>query len=176
MKTFMIILICFFLGLGVFWGYNKYQQLIQENDRLKMIEKSIPASAAGELPTPTLADIRGKIEGKLGYPSEGIPELTVVAFDTLDEKKYFMVDTQVNQSSFTILNVDPGSYFVVAYAKNDKTSGSYTKAVPCGLSVECTDHTMIDVIVNPGETVTGIAVTDWYAPSGVFPKKPQVNK
>lgn len=172
----MIPLVCFLLGLGVFWGYNKYQQLVKENDRLKTVEKSIPSSAANELPTPTLADQRGKIVGKLGYPVEGIPELTVYAFDTLDEKKYFMVDTQVNQSSFTISNVDPSSYFIVAYAKNYETSGSYTKAVPCGLSAECTDHTMIDVVVNPGETVTGIAVTDWYAPPSTFPKKPQVNK
>lgn len=175
MKTFMVILICFLLGLGVYWGYNKYQLLMQKNDRLKMIEKSIPASAVGDLPTPTLADKRGKIEGRLGYPSEGIPELTIIAFDTLDEKKYFMVDTQINQSSFTISDIDPGSYYVVAYAKNNENSGSYTKAVPCGLSVECTDHTMIDVIVNPGETASGVEIRDWYAPSGTFPKKPQVN-
>lgn len=83
-----------------------------------------------------------------------------------------MVDTQVNQNSFTISNVDPGSYFVVAYVKNSDYSGSYTKAVPCGLSVDCTDHTMIDVIVNPGETASGVEVRDWYAPPDAFPKKP----
>jgi len=168
----MIYLGCFLIGLGVYWGYNKYQRIIQENDRLKVMEKGIPASAANELITPTLADRRGKIVGKLGYPSEGIPQLTVYAFDTLNEKKYYFIETKENQTEFTIPNVDPSSYFVVAYAKNYNISGSYTKAVPCGLSVECTDHTMIDVIVHPGETVTGIEVRDWYAPVNAFPKKP----
>ncbi|MFA6532569.1 MAG: hypothetical protein WCT22_01050 [Patescibacteria group bacterium] len=172
MKTFLVAFAFFLLGLGAFWGYGKYQRLVDENNRLKTVEKTIPASAANDLPTPTLADIRGKITGSLGYPSEGIPELTVYAFDTLDQKKYFTVDTQVNQNSFTITNVDPGSYFVVAYPKKYDASGSYTKAVPCGLSVECTDHTMIDVIVNPGETASGVEVRDWYAPLDAFPKKP----
>lgn len=172
MKAFLIAFAFFLLGIAVFWGYSKYQKLVDENNRLKTVEKTIPASAANDLPTPTLADVRGKIVGSLGYPSEGIPELTVIAFDTLNQKKYFTIDTKVNQSSFTIPDVDPGSYYVVAYQKDSDFSGSYTKAVPCGLSVECTDHSMIDVIVNPGETVSGVEVRDWYAPTGAFPKKP----
>lgn len=172
MKTFLVAFAFFLLGLGTFWGYNKYQRVVDENNRLKTVEKTIPASAANDLPTPTLADVRGKITGNLGFPSEGIPELTVYAFDTLNQKKYFTVETQVNQGTFTIINVDPGSYYIVAYPKNNDFAGSYTKAVPCGLSVECTDHSMIDVIVNPGETVSGVEVRDWYAPLGTFPKKP----
>jgi len=177
MKFFMVALICFLLGFGAFWGYNKFQILITENNRLKSIQNNLPSNASEEIPSPTVIAItqmaaKGQISGKLGYPSEAIPQLTVYAFDILDEKKYFKVETKVNQNDFIISEVDPGSYFLVAYATGYEASGAYTKAVPCGLTVECTDHSMIAVTVNSGEKNSTVEIRDWYAAPGSFPKKP----
>ncbi len=171
MKNFTLIIFGALLVLSINWGYGKYQTLMQKDDQTKKAVNDIPSSAANDV-TPPPESQKGKISGTLGYPSEGIPELAVYAFDVLDESKYFKVDTAVNQKEFTISDVDPGNYYVVAYAKDFETSGSYTTAVVCGLSVECTDHGMIDVEVKPGKTTVGAQVADWYAPPNTFPKKP----
>lgn len=178
MKIFLIALAFFLLGVGTFWGYNKYQNLLEENQKLKIVENKIPSSAVEEIPTltpeivePTPTNLKGSITGKLGYPSEGIPELTVYAFDSFDQKKYLMIKTKVNQSEFTIPDVIPGTYYLVAYASAEY-SGGYTKAVACGLSVECTDHSLIKVEVSPGKTASDVEIRDWYAPANTFPKMP----
>jgi len=172
MKNFVLVLVCLMIALGVYWGYGRFQTFMKKDDQVKETVSNIPSSAANDISAPPESQ-QGKISGTLGYPSEVIPELTVYAFDILDETKYFKIDTVENQKEFTISEVDPGNYYVVAYAKKFEVSGSYTTAVICGLSVECTDHSMIDVEVKPGKTTIGAQVTDWYAPEGTFPKKPQ---
>lgn len=168
----MFIVVVALLVTGIYWGYGKFQILMKNDDQMKKTINDIPSSAANEIIVPVNKSEKGKIEGTLSYPAAGIPELTVYAYDVLDEKKYFYVETKENQKEFTITNVDPGSYYVVAYAKNYEAVGSYTKAVICGLSVDCNDHQMIDVTVGPGKTAKGAEVTDWYAPQGTFPNKP----
>lgn len=176
MKTALIALAAFLLGIGALYVYNNYQSMVQENKNLKMVVTISPTTepvVTTVSPTSsTQTAAKGEIAGTLGYPSEGIPPLTVYAFDTTNEKKYFKLNTKVNQTSFTISDVDPGSYYVVAYTKDSESSGGYTKAVSCGLSVDCTDHSLIAVSVKAGETTSGVDVKDWYAPEGTFPKKP----
>ncbi len=174
MKNFVLVLVCLMIALGVYWGYGRFQTFMKKDDQVKKTVNNIPSSAADEVVNPAAELESGRISGTLGYPSEGIPELTVYAFDVLDETKYFKVDTTTNQKEFTISDIEPGNYYVVAYAKDFETSGSYTTAVICGLSVECTDHGMIDIEVRPGKTTVGAQVTDWYAPEGSFPKKPSL--
>ncbi|MFH0979793.1 MAG: hypothetical protein V1803_02515 [Candidatus Roizmanbacteria bacterium] len=180
MKIIVIALICFLLGFGAYWGYNKYQSLMEENRKLKEAEKEIPSTVDSntvfptEIPTPTINLSKGAIEGVLGYPSEAIPSLEIFAFDSSDLKKYFMVKTFQNQTKFVMEDVDLGTYYVVAYPVdlNSNYAGAYSKMVTCGLSVECTDHSLIPVTVSAGITTTGVEVRDWYAPEGTFPKKP----
>ena len=178
MKTLIVAFLFFLLGFGAYWGYNQYQNLLKENQELKKAENKIPSSAdessvsAALTPTKSV-EANGKIEGVLGYPSEVIPSLEVYAFDVTDESKYFLVKTNPNQGTFTIEDVTPGTYNVVAYSVGySNLSGGFSKAVPCGLSVECTDHSLISVTVDAGETTTGVEVRDWYAPEGTFPAKP----
>ena len=47
-----------------------------------------------------------------------------------------------------------------------------SQAVPCGLSVTCTDHSLITVSVTAGATLTGIDPNDYYAPDGTYPPMP----
>ena len=112
----------------------------------------------------------GSISGKLAYPSEGIPPLRVVAFN-LQTGLFYFVDTVTNQSTYVIDGLPTGVYHVVAYA-GGSLSGGYTQAVPCGLSASCTDHSLIDITVNPGQQVVGVDPGDWYAPQGAFPPNP----
>lgn len=124
-------------------------------------------------PMPGLAPAEGKgsITGSLSYPSEFIPPLRVFAFQAGSEN-YFFVDTAENQTSYQIENLPAGYYTVVAYIMNGRLAGGYTQAVPCGLTVDCTNHELLEVPVNRGQVVTGIDPGDWYAPEGAFPPAP----
>jgi hypothetical protein len=131
------------------------------------------------IPTPPMPQegqpVQGAITGQLSYPSEFIPSMRVVAFRVAD-KKPFYVDTQINDGTY-VLPVPAGTYHVVAYVGGPYVgpqiiSGGYSQAVPCGLSVDCTDHTLIDVMVTQGSVTAGIDPGDFYAPQGTFPTPP----
>ena len=113
----------------------------------------------------------GSISGKLSYPSEFIPPLRVVAFNIFDQS-YRYVDTIQNQSTYQITGLAAGKYHVVAYVMGGGLAGGYTPAVPCGLSVDCTDHSLSAVSVFAGTDTPNIDPGDWYAPEDSFPPMP----
>jgi len=139
-------------------GINPNDWVFNENSFPPM-----PGSASGEG--------TGGITGSLSYPSEFIPPLRIFAFQ-VDSENYFYVDTAENQNTYQFENLPAGYYQVVAYTQNGKLAGGYTQAVPCGLSVNCNNHDLIEVPVNIGQVVTDIDPTDWYAPDGAFPPAP----
>jgi len=110
----------------------------------------------------------GSISGSLNYPSSFIPPLRVVAYLT-GSSQYFFVDTVQDQNTYQIDNLPVGIYYVVAYAG---LAAGYSQAVPCGLSVDCTDHSLIDVNVSAGQVTGNVNPFDWYAPEGAFPPLP----
>ena len=113
----------------------------------------------------------GSITGKLGFPSEVIPPLRVVAFN-LDNGKYFWVDTVQNQQYYEIKGLPSGDYTVVAYPQGSDFAGGYTKYVICGLNESCHDHSLVRVQIDPGVTATNINPIDFYADAGTFPPDP----
>jgi hypothetical protein len=124
--------------------------------------------------------IPGSIAGKLSYPGESLPPLRIVAFreeKSVKTKSYQFVEV-FNQATYQINNLKPGTYWVIAYpitpAKQipPGLEGGFTKAVACGLSVNCTDHTLVEVQVKPGQVTNHIDPGDWYAPTGSYPKDP----
>jgi Putative peptidoglycan binding domain len=130
-----------------------------------------PTAPAAFSPAPAGS---GTISGKLGYPAEGIPALVVVAFPAEGAGPFYAIETEENQQQFTIAGITPGVYHVVAYRaeRTGTLTGGYTQAVPCGLSVTCTNHSLLPIEVKPGQTISGVEVTDWYAPDGAFPPLP----
>ena len=138
---------------------------------------ALTAQAAGQPATETPASPSpeaGSISGKLSYPSEFIPPLRVVAFNLFDQS-YRYVDTQLNQSTYQISGLAPGKYHVVAYVQEGGLAGGFTPAVACGLSVDCTDHSLSEVIVFAGTDTPNIDPGDWYAPENSFPPMPQLD-
>ena len=96
----------------------------------------------------------------------------MVAFQ-VGTQNYQYVITSEGQNTYQIDGLQPGTYHVVAYAGGGGGLASgYSQAVSCGLSVNCTDHTLIDVTVTAGGTATDVSPTDWYAPQGAFPPFP----
>ena len=119
---------------------------------------------AGWPPDP-LQPTTGNISGGLGYPSEYIPAMRVVAFELFSDAFYF-VDTGLNQTSYELEELPVGTYQVVAFIldQGPDMAGGYTYFVTCGMTAECTNHRLQDVFVYPGETTVGIDPVDFYAP------------
>jgi hypothetical protein len=65
-----------------------------------------------------------------------------------------------------------GTYVAYAWRAGYELGGSYSEAVPCGLAVDCTDHSLIQFQVAGGSNVTGIDICDWYGQPGDIPTPP----
>jgi hypothetical protein len=149
-----------------------------------------PASSAripvqpSQPPVPTNS---GQIAGTVVYPAGGpVRPQTVYAIAT-GGSRFFTVETVSGQSTYIMRGVAPGDYFVLTvapeapYYSASSSAGTgqvyrfpagYTKAVACGLSVACNDHTLVSVRVSAGATTGGIDPTDWYGPPNSFPLIP----
>ena len=127
----------------------------------------------------------GIVTGNLSYPSEFIPPMRVALFSLIDGKAYY-IDTAKNQATY-FLYVPVGTYYIVSYPyegiagtagsvesftpNGAAFAGGYTQMVPCGLEVNCTDHSLIPLVVEANQTVSADPA-DWYAPEGTFPEMP----
>lgn len=140
------------------------EQMMTGDETVPTVDEMVVAEPGSEMAV---------LSGTLGYPSEMIPAVSIFAFNQDDQTQFFSVETSENDQSFT-LDVPAGTYLLVAYPLNTpEMAGGYTQAVPCGLSVECTDHSLIPVTVGAGQIIDTIEIKDWYAEPGTFPAKPE---
>jgi hypothetical protein len=106
--------------------------------------------------------------GKLSYPSDYIPDDLRVCAESVSPNASHC-DARIeekNGSRVYRLTVPPGQYRV--YAQTSDMAGYkayYTKAVICGLSVDCPDHSPVVLDVKPGESRNEVDPGDWYAPT-----------
>lgn len=148
---------------------------VSTSDTMPTLVAAVTASAEA-LVTPTGAALTGTVTGRLSYPADSMPAMRVTAFE-VNTGKVIHIDTALGQSTYSI-ELPAGTYHIVAYSieGNNFPSGiasGYTRAVPCGLAVECADHTLIDVTITAGTTIPDINPGDSYAPEGTFPPMPE---
>ena len=150
-----------FLGESTSESEQSVEEIVKATLTAIALEQSTDVPKA---PTLTLTLQTGDISGSLGYPSEYIPPLRVVAFD-VNSQDYYYVDTQRNQADYHLEDLPAGTYHVVAYVHEEGPDipGAYTEFVTCGQTVECTDHSLIDVVVSPGTVMQGVDPVDFYA-------------
>jgi hypothetical protein len=93
-------------------------------------------------------------------------------FESTTDDRLISYQTHEGQSSY-VVELEPGSYYAYAWLPEDILGGGmYSEAVPCGLQVDCTDHSLIPVIVKPKQEAIGVDICDWYAPLGEVPLPP----
>lgn len=137
------------------------------------------ATPTAGTPTPTPRPT-GSLSGKLGYPSEGIPPLRIVAFNTLTGE-YYWQNTVTNQSSYRFDELPVGNYRVLAYviAQPSRTFyAGYSEFVTCGLMASCPSHALKTVEVKAGQETGNVDPIDWYAsdPEALgWPLDPTIN-
>jgi|GEM_PF-2013845 len=173
-----------FLNLSFFYNYR-------ENSKIKKVtqttEQAIPTNISEtsikktdipeddgmsfELRFSEEFTQKGSVSGRLGYPGENIPQLEVYFINQDSKNKNVTIITSYNQSEYFLQGLADGKYIAVAYVKDQpETSGAYTEAVLCGLTIECTDHSPVVFEIKDGNAAKNIYITDWYAPKGVLPE------
>ncbi len=113
----------------------------------------------------------GTVRGTVCYPSDYIPAMNVY-LKNKETSKIYSLEVKENQKPFKFKKVPEGNYIAFAYTvqeistdHNNKTSianGGYTHAVPCGLTVDCKDHSLLIFKVEKGKTTKNIQICDWF--------------
>ena len=140
--------------------------------------EAVPVNTAVATPTaPEISSETGTITGKLTYPADAIPAMRVAAFKVSTGEVSFM-DTTAGQTSYSF-ELPVGTYRVVAYSIGSAgfpsgVAGGYTQAVLCGFSGGCNDHSLVDINVTAGATVSDINPGDFFQPGGTYPPMPGV--
>jgi hypothetical protein len=125
------------------------------------------AVAASQIPA-----AEGQVTGRICYPSEGIPAMTAYFQDTQTNTVRRLPISQ-NQSSYE-MTLPPGTYIAYAWLPDFSLGGAYSRAVPCGLGVDCTDHSLLTFEVVSSDSTDGIDICDWYSRPGDVPMPPGV--
>jgi len=112
----------------------------------------------------------GEVTGQICYPSEFIPPMTLY-FENVGNNLVSQFDHSDGSDSYSV-NLFPGTYVAYAYRQGTNIGGSYSQAVLCGLSVNCTDHTLIEFDVLAGQTTMDIDICDYYGNPGDIPASP----
>jgi hypothetical protein len=116
-------------------------------------------------------DVKGTVTGKICYPSESIPPMTLY-FQSTHDDRFETMRIDADQDKYSI-DLDPGTYIAYAYPENDFIiGGMYSVMVPCGLASNCKDHSFIPIDVEAGNTTNGVDICDWYAEPSAIPIPP----
>jgi hypothetical protein len=138
------------------------------------VDSRIPREAEVAAPCNGLSAGSGVISGDhLEYPASGIPALTIYAVSASNSHHFCSVKTALDQRTYSISGIPAGTYHVLAYRQTGVVvPGGYTKYVACGSQPPCADHSLVNVAIKDGQTLTGINPNDYYGWNGPGPPEP----
>lgn len=132
---------------------------------MRMTLASCLLLAAVVAPGGVAAQGAGFIEGKLIYPSDGLPADLQVCANNLDMGTTSCTSRHIRSPAGWgyRLGVPAGLYHVFASTRQmPGYRAYYSDFVLCGMNVSCTSHAPIEVEVRPGEATGNIDPGDWY--------------
>jgi hypothetical protein len=121
------------------------------------VETPAESTAAPEPSLPPVST--GVVTGRVCYPSEFIPVMTLY-FRNVETLITFHFLNPENQDAYEI-ELPAGTYQAFGWQSEAGLGGGYTAYVACGFGEECTDHSLLEVPVEAGQTVSGIDICDW---------------
>jgi hypothetical protein len=173
----VVILVVALLGaLGyIFWQNFVQKDQVMQGNTSQLVEQK-PTDMQDEktetqTPSPsneTAAAPNGTITGGITYPSDRLPEGIVVhALNTQTKQVYntskFNQDAKYDYAAWYALSVPAGTYHVYAIAPSMEGRKAYhNQFIRCGIRVECTDTTIVEVPVTAERETADITVGDWW--------------
>lgn len=122
-------------------------------------------------PTATATSALGTVQGQVCYPSDFIPAMNLY-FENVNTGEVVSVTHPEGAGQSYGEQLPPGTYFAYAWRVDGALGGSYSHAVPCGLTTNCTNHNLLSFTVNAGSTTSDIDICDWYGGQGSVPTPP----
>ena len=119
----------------------------------------------------------GQIRGHVRYPACMPPEDLQVCAERNDGWHRCVDATELTEAGVAYtLDVPAGNYLVYSTSETyfPGYRAYYSKAVRCGLTIECHDHDPIQVRVRAGQIVKNIDPDDWFAPREIPFDEPSV--
>jgi hypothetical protein len=137
------------------------------------LSAALPATVSQASPalSPEPTHSQAQVNGHICYPSEPpLPPLTLYFEDinaqTLHQQEH------TNGTGLFRIDLPAGTYVAYAWRVGYGLGGAYSAAVPCGLSVSCSDHSLIPFEVSAGQILNDIDICDWYGAPGDVPQPP----
>lgn len=175
-NTLMVVLLTFLitalLFVGGYYAYKIYYP--NPNNTYVLGPSSNPYPSGSAMPyassSASPSADSGKVEGKICYPSEGIPAGKVVA-KNISTNELTSFDYAANTSALSV-SLPAGTYYL-RYEPNAANSliGYYTNCT--GVEASCQDkqtkRASIPVVVEAGKTSSGVSICDYYYEEGMEP-------
>lgn len=129
-----------------------------------------PGPTAVPLPTEPPPPL-GSVSGRVCYPGEPpLPPMTLFFAETTTHAVTSIPHTD-GTGAYQV-DLPPGTYTAYAFAEGVEVGGSYSQAVVCGLTADCTDHSLVPFDVEVGAPTDGIDICDWTGGPGSVPTPP----
>ncbi|HSH05410.1 MAG TPA: NBR1-Ig-like domain-containing protein, partial [Anaerolineae bacterium] len=126
------------------------------------------AAPTPETPPTVPAPTYGRITGFINYPNGTYTDLEIFILN-VNTGFYHQYTTTADWGSYW-QEVDPGTYVIFGRVAGDSTQAvAYTNAVACGLTPNCTDHTLRQITVEAGDVFTGLNLADWQVNGATLP-------
>lgn len=138
--------------------------LARRPDRAVGLAAALLLAACGPPPV-TPGPPPGTVTGLVCYPSESIPPMTLY-FQEINTNLFTSLPHPDGSNTYQV-ELTPGTYVAFAWLDPPVLGGSYSQAVPCGLTVSCTDHSLIQFQVLPQQTTADVDICDWYDQASV---------
>lgn len=157
----LILVIGFFVFTIV--GYN----IFFRKDKDKIIKTDEPTEGLVDVIVSEEKAYKGKVSGKICYPSELVPEgdLLIKNTKTKEILKEHFDETKVGQQQNFLITLDEGVY---VFAYKPVTNDIYGFFTPCALTMEANDcstkesHQLTEIKVEKDKTTKGVTICDYY--------------
>ena len=122
--------------------------------------------------TPGVSLGTGSVWGKICYPGEVIPEMTIY-FREINTQQTLDFSIEVDQDSYH-LEIPAGVYVAFAWLPNKDAGGGYTQFVRCKLTIlPCMDHNLVSFLVQENHATIDVDICDWDGDTALFPPLPE---
>jgi hypothetical protein len=109
--------------------------------------------------TPGVSTGIGQVWGRICYPGETIPEMTIY-FQEVNTGQILGFPIETGDKSYK-LELPTGIYVAFAWTANKEIGGSYSQFVRCGGNTTCTDHDLLPFLIQEGHVTTAVDICDW---------------
>jgi hypothetical protein len=110
------------------------------------------------------------VHGQVCYPGESIPEM-IAYFEDVKTDQVIELPIPAGRSQYEI-TLPPGTYQAYTWLPDFSRGGTYSQAVPCGLTTACKDHSPLEFEIREGAMVEGVDLCDWYGGPFAVPYPP----